>query len=265
MMSKEHNTSTPETRPGIIFGPGKATILVDKEPYADGESVFTNDRMEIGCGITVLVGCNGNGKTTMLDQIADATGWSNSKDLYAALSMMFHNENDYQDDESIARCDTIYWKSCAERDDALGNAISNRGLLNLSEAGNIMGSSEGEGISIAAGALAQQLGQSALSGSSEPLVVLVDSIDSGLDDASIADVIDVLSLASNDFKKAGRDCFIIVTANSFGVVNAVQRNGGKCIDSRTFEKKHFTSYDDYYEFVSETRRMKYERYAEYSS
>lgn len=52
--------------------------------YGDDYEIFKNCQIKIDTGLTVLVGCNGAGKTTMLNQIEDMLDREN-------IPVLFHN------------------------------------------------------------------------------------------------------------------------------------------------------------------------------
>ena len=52
--------------------------------YGDDCEIFKNYQIKIDTGLTVLVGCNGAGKTTMLNQIEDMLDREN-------IPVLFHN------------------------------------------------------------------------------------------------------------------------------------------------------------------------------
>ena len=121
--------------------------------YGDDCEIFKNYQIKIDTGLTVLVGCNGAGKTTMLNQIEDMLDREN-------IPVLFHNNmtNGERDLKSKA---TFYG--------------------DFEMVARLMSSSEGENIVNVLGEVARKMGDlSRKNPKAKELWFLFDSIDSGL-------------------------------------------------------------------------------------
>ncbi len=81
---------------------------------------------------------------------------------------------------------------------------------------------------------------------SNKVFLLIDQIDSGLDVHLIDDVKDFLrNVVIPDINKAGFDAFIVLSANSYELVN-----GEDCIDPVTRSHVAFASYDEFTDYIN---------------
>ena len=197
---------------------------LDKDPY-DERVLFTGKlNREISPGFTVLVGCNGSGKTTVLNYIKDKYkhddnykifSWSNTKDKSTSKNAMLESQH-YDILVSLAF------------------------------------SSEGEEIDTNIGILANQIGNFERKNKDMNLIVLLDGIDSGLSIDLIDEMKDFFkTIVIPDILKEGRECYVIVAANAYEL--ACDEH---CIDARTGKEMTFDSYDNYKEYILHSRKLK---------
>lgn len=197
---------------------------LDKDPY-DERVLFTGKlNREISPGFTVLVGCNGSGKTTVLNYIKDKYkhddnykifSWSNTKDKSTSKNAMLESQH-YDILVSLAF------------------------------------SSEGEEIDTNIGILANQIGNFERKNKDKNLIVLLDGIDSGLSIDLIDEVKDFFKdLVIPDILKEGRECYVIASANEYEL--ACDEH---CIDARTGEELRFNSYEEYKKYILHSRKLK---------
>ena len=66
-------------------------LKLEKDPYDTCESLFKKQNIEFSQGVTVLVGCNGSGKTTMLNTIKRRL---NHMDMPEYLCIRYDNVKD---------------------------------------------------------------------------------------------------------------------------------------------------------------------------
>ncbi len=81
-------------------------------------------------------------------------------------------------------------------------------------------------------------------GGLKELFVLVDQIDSGLDVYMINEVKKTFKIIIEDMKKRGIDAYIVMSANSYTLVN-----GEYCIDPVTRRPIIFNNYDEYTNYI----------------
>jgi len=204
-------------------------IKLFKDYYDNGDKLFDKRSITFEPGLTVLVGCNGYGKTTLLQIIKD---------------QLEDNEIDYSRYNNLR--------------DGGSRATQKYGFYGQTElmvAGLVR--SEGEFIYTNICQLAQKIGQGirkARRDNKKEYWVLLDAIDSGLSIDNILDIkANLFDVILEDCKNT-MDAYIIVSANSFEIA----RNE-RCLDVRRCKFKTFKSYNAYRNFVIKSfdRKTKY--------
>lgn len=217
-------------------------LKLRRDPYEKGEYLRKKGTFEIKPGVTVLVGCNGIGKTTLLKNLKDELKKENIPVIeYNNLldggssgieSMLFHGDTSF--------------------------------------AATAMCSSEGENILINLGQFFTKLRQFIRTGTDKDDVVrklfperfgeittnerwiLLDAVDSGL---SIDNVVELKTLFDLIIKDAGeKEVYIIVSANGYEMAN-----GEPCFDAYNMKYVKFKDYGEYRDFVLESQKWKKER------
>lgn len=198
------------------------SIKLDRMPYDEG-AMFTNLERRIPEGLTVLVGCNGSGKTTFMHYV----------------------NNKYRNVYRIIR-----WNNITDKRDMKQRALEK----DISLVASLMTSSEGEEINTNMGIIASQIGNAVKRGE-KSIIVLLDGVDSGLSIDNIADTMDFFeNMLIPDVQTRGLEIYIIVAANSYEMVR-----GRKCIDVRTGKEVSFKDYEDYRKFILKSRTIKEKR------
>ena len=220
--------------------------------YMDTGNLYSKTEVTFHEGLTVLVGCNGSGKTTMLKQIEDNC---KKKDIRIRC-LKFDNLSDGGHNSS---------SSLAFFQDFEGLAY------------NLM-SSEGEQISTDFGRFSSKIAKFFI-GKLEPdspferifgesaeyqkdkLVVLLDAIDSGL---SIDNMIEVKELIKDtifkDAEKYNIHLWVIAVSNAYELA----RNED-CFDLWSCSYIRFKDYEDYRKYVLKTRKRKDQRIKRYNA
>lgn len=203
------------------------TFVINKSPYNEGEILYRKSEILLEPGVTVLVGCNGSGKTTMLRAIQRQLRDAN-------IPFIFYDN--LQDGGTRAR-EIAVWNQ------------------NAALAGTLMCSSEGEQIQINIGTIAGQLGQLVRRNrGAKELFVLLDAVDSGLSIDNIQDVKTYLfDIVLED--AAPTEVYIIVSANGYEFCR-----GERCFDVRKGVYREFKSYEAYRNFILRSSRDKDARY-----
>lgn len=203
------------------------TFKLDREPFCKGERLFEQTKVTIEPGVTVLVGCNGTGKTTLLRHYI-------APQLQKAKVPFIEYDNLLDGGNSA--------KQWALDTNNIGRLIS------------LAQGSEGEQIVINIGAVAGKMGRFAQDhkGSSE-MWFLFDAIDSGLSIDNVQDVKEQLFRTVID-RNPGTDVYIVVSANAYEMAG-----GEKCLDVRGCRYRAFKTYDSFRKFILKSRELKNKR------
>ena len=204
-----------------------------ENPYDDG-NLYKKKEIEIRDGLTILCGCNGIGKTTLLNNIKE----------------ILEDEN-----IPVISFDNLH--------DGGNNARSKAGFHgDFGFLGTSLCSSEGENIMMNMNKLASKLGffvkygkerQYEKDNTSKERWVLLDAIDSGF---SVDNVIDIKEnllkfMLENNM---GANIHIVVSANEYEMAN-----GEQCFDVFNGEYITFDNYEEYKQMILESKKNKQRR------
>lgn len=229
----------------------KFTLL--KDYYEEGINLYKKKTITIKPGITVLVGCNGIGKTTLLHQIRDRL--KNDNIPYIEFDNL-HNGG--------------------------SKSVSEAGFYgDFSFMATAMCSSEGENIVMNIGKLAERLGYFVKEGEDpkekkhiqlarsfakingedvkEESIpnerwILLDAVDSGLSVDNVVDIKELLFKTILEYNY-GNDIYIVVSANAYELAKNEQ-----CFDVYNGKYVKFNDYEEYRQFVLDSKEWKNERY-----
>ena len=196
--------------------------------YYDDHVFFKKSEVEFEPGVTVLVGCNGYGKTTMLECI-----------------------------KARCRTDDIFFIEF----DSVGDRQKDRSAAGFYGDINFLASSfcssEGEKITMSLGKFARSLGSFVRNHSNvKTLVVTMDALDSGYSIDNVVEAKELLfKTVLKDCESKGIELYIFVTANAYELAS-----GERCFDPIKGEYISFDSYEQYRKFVLDTRKAKDRRY-----
>ena len=204
-------------------------IKIEKNYYSEKEVIYEKDSIDLKNGLTVLVGCNGSGKTTMLQQI---------------------EQHCKEKKIPVLKFDNLH-----EGGSSSLSAAGFFGDTNFLVEGII--SSEGEVINMNIGKFAGKMGNFVRKHSdSKQLVFLLDAIDSGLSIDYILELKNQLfKTVMDDLKAKGVEVYIVASANEYELVR-----GEQCLDVISCEYVNINTYDDYRKVVIESRKKKNKRY-----
>lgn len=203
------------------------TFKFARDPYDTGETLYQKATMTLEPGVTVLVGCNGTGKTTLLQYIKEKL----DKEGLPVISY-----NNLIDGGSRSVSAAVFY------DD-------------MSLAANLLISSEGEQIITNLGTMANKIGRFVREHKGAPeFWILLDAIDSGLSVDNVIDVKECLFEAILNDNPA-TDVYIVVSANEYEMCS-----DENCFDVRNGKYVHFEDYDDYKKFILQSRKQKDARY-----
>lgn len=202
--------------------------------YWDCGNLYTRAEHTFNSGITVLVGCNGSGKSTTLTQIRD---------------QLKTNDEPYFAFDNVRN----------------GGSSMFQGLLEGYHPGGVNAlcslacSSEGEkihqNIMIKAKSGLGAAIQKAKDSCASELFLLWDAVDSGASIDNIIELKDFFKLVIKDQKERNDiDVYVIVSANSYEMAN-----GEACYDINHNKYIAFKDYDDYKKFILKSRQFKERR------
>ena len=204
-------------------------ISIWQYPYDKGFSICDKNKIDIDTGLTVLVGCNGIGKTTTLNNIYEEL----KKDNIPVFR--YSNLTDKSEDNISTM--VMRWTS-----------------------------SEGENISINVGEIFSKIklfmktgnmSKSIKSVESNERWLLFDAVDSGYSIDNVIDLKKVFNLILEDAKKSNLDFYIVISANEYELANDTN-----CLDVTTGDYIKFKDYEDYKDFILATRVKKNNRFKE---
>lgn len=220
-----------------------------KDYYDEGENLYKKKVITIKPGVTVLVGCNGIGKTTLLHQISDRL-----KDQ----KIPYVEYNNLHEGGKASVSEAIFYE-------------------NYQFVGIAMRSSEGENIVLNMNKLASELGHFVKTGvhkEKNPFIkafkklndtedenkevvserwILLDAVDSGLSVDNIVDIKEQLfkTILEHNF---GNEIYIVISANEYEMAR-----GEQCFDVYNGKYITFKDYENYRNMVLDSKKWKEER------
>lgn len=216
-----------------------------RDPYDAGFTPTKSKEIELNTGLTVLVGCNGTGKTTLLRNIS---GECKKQNIPCLLYDNLH--------------------------DGGGNSIASLIDNDLQEAAYLMSASEGECIKANFGRKSKIFGEFIEKGivndrqhrfarifadkeeiiNSNDRVFLFDAVDSGLSVDSVVEIKSLFDAILDDFKDSGKNVYIVIAANEYELA----RNS-ECFDVNEGKYIRFKDYEEYRSFIINSRQKKEKR------
>lgn len=191
--------------------------------YCDtGCNIYQKGTITLNPGVTVLVGCNGIGKTTLIRQLKDKL----KKEKIPVISF-----DNLHDGGHHARSSATFYND-------------------WSFVAASMQSSEGENIYLNIGNFAGKLRhfQEKHLGAEE-LWIFLDAVDSGLSVDNIVELKDFFRLILDN--RGNTEIYIIVSANEYELAR-----GEACYDVLRCKYTKFSSYERYRGFILKTREIK---------
>lgn len=203
-----------------------------RDPYTEKEYLFNKNEITLNSGITVLVGCNGTGKTTLQKEIVRQL--KNKKVPY------------------------VYWDNQNDDKETDAGWLSMHGDFSL--LANNYCSSEGEVISNKLDRIVNKTGQvvRSMKETDKQFWLIMDAVDSGF---SVDNVVELKEFIKDvlipGLKKNGKECYIIISANAYEMVR-----GEACFDVTNCEYTNFNDYEDYRTFILNSKKLKLKRFEE---
>lgn len=221
MYKKEIEVNTMKEKDGTLY------IRLPENYYEDEWKLYKNGLFELKEGLTILVGCNGYGKSTTIkafENIIKNAG-------YEILRF-----NNYHEGGSKS----------------VGKALFDN---DLSLAASIITGSEGEGVLTNIFKIARKLGNYVSNFNQDKLFVFMDAIDS-LSINTIDELKrNLFDLALKDAKRLNKKLYIFISANDYEFAN-----GEQCLDVYNNKYITFKDYEEYKKFILKTSKIKSKRY-----
>lgn len=203
-------------------------FILEPCPYDEGVNLYGKKRpsITIKSGITVLVGCNGIGKTTFIKSLQ--TRLKNEE-------IKFLNYNNLSESKSsISK--SIYYQ-------------------NFDNVASLMTSSEGECININLSNFFLKIKKiNKILEEGEELFIFFDGIDSGLSINTIVDFKEAIHNLFHQFEKLNKYVYIIISANAYELAS-----NENCLDVYNLKYKTFKSYETYKKFILKSDEIKNQR------
>ena len=222
-----------------------------RDPYDAGFNTTSARKVILEEGLTVLIGCNGAGKSTFLKNVEKQVKKENIPILYFDQNGEGHRSN------SISEA---YW---------------NEDFAFMS---SMWTASEGEGIALNVGNVASQLRMFLRDGetiqskkkrkwdaifdpekarkeiTSKKRFILLDAIDSGYSIDNVLELKELIGLVMEDSKKMGVETYVVVSANEFELACKE-----RCLDVMRGKYLQMNSYPIYKRFILSSRKRKEKR------
>ena len=219
----------------------------NKDYYIEGTLYKANKLTLQANDVYCLVGCNGIGKSTVLYQMIHDNDNSlkktayDLKDDYNAFSNLFNSKkkNEYDEFYILINKNTGL---CIKDDDSI--------LHNLF--GNFMSTGEQNVHNIVPNLpnIIESLNKLEKLENKE-LYVMIDDLDVGVSIDVLIELAKIIDKLELKLKKLNINYYIVITANSYELARRF-----KCIDVINMNEISFKDYDDYANYVSETRKYK---------
>lgn len=221
---------------------------IEKNPYGDAV-LFTKKQIEFNPNtISCLVGCNGTGKTTLIDdityQLKTLHATKIRQDFYETAFRGAFLKDEEQNEEKI------FYINFDKRSDTTYKEMDY--FLN---AGNLAFESTGEGIISRFGRHLQVIGNTIRQlPENSTFFIFLDDCDAGTSIDMIQDIKDIFSFITRDCIARNITYYIILTANSFEMCKDLD-----CISVHDFKHRQFKTYDSFKKFVLKSREIKNKR------
>lgn len=223
-------------------------IKLWKDPYDCGIKLFKKKSIEIRSGITILVGCNGIGKSTLLNNIEEEL---RKEKIPCALF------NNLQEGGSKSYSEKLFigdFGSIAER---MTSSEGENIIINMYEflgkVFNFIKKGEYKRVNNPFDKIFKKSNEEKeISEVKNERWILLDAIDSGLSIDNIIYIKEVFkTLISHEKDNA---IYIIISANEYEMAN-----GEKCFDVYNGKYIEFKNYEEYKNMIIESRKLKENR------
>lgn len=202
-------------------------FILEKDYYDECIKIYKKRKIKIETGLTVLIGCNGAGKTTLIQSI---------KYQLEDNGINYASYDDLQDGRHHAKERAGFYQDFT----ALANRIC---------------SSEGENIQMNIADFASKIGKYCRDNANQDeLWIFLDAVDSGLSIDNICEIKNDLFPIIFEMN-SDKDIYIIASANAYELARQA-----KCFDTINGNYVEINSYEEYRNFVLDSRKQKDQRY-----
>lgn len=208
---------------------------IGRDPYGSGVPLYAASHVDIPTGLTVLVGCNGSGKTALLDTMSGRLAHTLGQHDYVVI-IDAHSETQR----------TAYGGVFGHDTSAVAAGLTN---------------SEGELMQRAVGRRFPDIGQAMNDTQLESLWVLIDGFDSSVDILGCDVMLETFTRhVFPDLRQRDVDAYVVMATNAWEPVRYAQEHDGTVIDVTRLKRIRFTGYEDYRDYVLMTAHRREERY-----
>lgn len=218
-----------------------------RDPYDEGFSTTRRKEVELKEGLTILVGCNGIGKTTFLRNVEEQCKNEDIPVLFYSdmTDGRYHAMDNAMENGNIGLFSTLSYSSEGENIKMnFGTAITKVRKFLSTGFYDTMGNR-----------FFQSLDKDEKKIMDKRRVLLFDSIDSGLSIDSITEVRNIFDLIQKDSKTVGVETYILVTANEYEMARKAP-----CLNASEGTYTEFSDYESYRTFIIRNRKTKEGRY-----
>jgi len=202
-------------------------IVVKTKPFGDETKLYLRKNFTFTPGLTSLVGCNGSGKSTMIDFYLKPYARKNK------IEYIIWNDRRSGGSHLM--------QQCMDSDDM-------NGVISL------FMSSEGERISYALFDVFKNVGRCFRACKGNPVMIMFDAIDSGMSVDEICETRDViLDLVIPDAEKQNVTPYFIIAANNYEWCSDPRIHN---IDIQTGKSLDINNYNDYKKIILKSRERK---------
>lgn len=213
------------------------TIKIWKDPYHEGFSTCRKKEVTFEPGLTVLVGCNGAGKSTMLSNLKE--------ELEKNKIPVFFYDNEEEKHNSIG----IATQMCSSEGENI--SLNLRKIVKNGRTFITAGKIDDE----ASRFMRLFADKEEEDVTSNERWILLDAMDSGFSIDNVIGMKNLFSFVLDDAKKLGKDMYIIISSNEYELVDE-----SNCMDVMEGNYRQFSDYNDYKKFILHSRQKKDKRY-----
>lgn len=224
---------------------------IEPDWYGEDIKMYKKKTITLEEGVTVLVGCNGIGKTTMLHQLKEQL----KKKKIPVLSFDNLHEGGSKSLSSAAFNGDWAFAATAMASSEGENIVMNVGQLagilrHFIETGEVVKQNERLSRAFAKA----MWGDKVELPESNERWILLDAVDSGLSVDNVVDIKEQLFKTILEHK-GDKDVYIVITANAYEMAR-----GEKCFDVYGGKYVKLKTYEAYRKFILKTREIKNQRY-----
>ena len=223
-------------------------VKLIKDLYCNGFDLFEKESVELKTGLTILVGCNGFGKSSFIDNLTNQI---------KAENIPYYKYNNLREGNTKSIDRTFKQDNNMELGILMLKSSEGENIINT--IGKFIGNMYRFIVSGENPDKLQRTSDEELENDCNKRFIIMDAIDSGLSIDNIVDLKSAFEYMIRDAKDMGIELYIIVSANSYEFAS-----NEDCLDVYTGNYLRFDDYDSYKDFIIKTGKIKEERYDNYN-